>query len=73
MSPRPERRRTGLLLQVGQTLLVLGAAVVVLGLVLHGGFSAVGVGVLIMVVGAVLLGVGLRRRGRQPEQPGRRP
>ena len=68
MSPRPPRPRAGLLLQVGQTLLVLGAAVVVLGLVLQGGVSGVGVGVVIMVVGAVLLVLGLRRRPR-PTRP----
>ncbi len=66
MSPRPPRRRLSVLLQVSQTLLVLGAAILVVGLLLQGGRSAVALGAVLLVGGAVLLGVGLvrNRRGR---------
>lgn len=67
MSP-PERRvrrpgpRAGLTVQLGQTLLVLGVAVLVVGLFPNGGSFAVGIGAVLAVVGLVLLVVGLRRR-----------
>ena len=63
--PRP-RPRTGLLVQLGQTVLVLGLAVVVFGFFVDGADSAPWVGGALAVVGAVLLVLGLRRR-RDPQ------
>ena len=64
MSPRrPERQpRTGLLVQTGQTLLVLGAALLVIGLLLGNGDLTVWIGLVLLVVGLPLLVVGLRRQ-----------
>jgi peptidoglycan/LPS O-acetylase OafA/YrhL len=61
--PRP---RAGLAVQLGQTLLVLGVAVLLVGLFLQGGSYAVGIGAVVAVVGAVLFVLGLRRRARTP-------
>lgn len=61
--PRP---RAGLAVQLGQTLLVLGVAVLLIGLFLQGGAYAVGIGVVLAVVGAVVLVVGLRNRPPAP-------
>lgn len=60
--PRP-RPRTGLAVQLGQTLLVLGVLVLLAGLFLQGGVYAVGIGVVLAVVGLVVFVLGLRRRG----------
>lgn len=61
--PRP-RPRAGLAVQLGQTLLVLGVGILVVGLFLDGGASAVWIGIAVAVVGLVLFVVGLRRRTR---------
>lgn len=63
--PRP-RPRTGLAVQLGQTLLVLGVLVLLAGLFLQGGPYAVGIGAVVAVVGLVLFVVGLRRRAGNP-------
>ncbi|MGI3786780.1 MAG: hypothetical protein ACRYG2_39045 [Janthinobacterium lividum] len=63
--PRP-RPRAGLAVQLGQTLLVLGVGVLVVGLFLDGGASAVWIGIALAVVGLVLFVVGLRKRGGPP-------
>ena len=62
--PRPERRRSGLLVQLGQTLLVLGVALLAVGLLLRTGDATAWLGLLLMVVGVPLLVVGLRRQRR---------
>ena len=62
--PRPQ---AGLAVQLGQTLLVLGAAVLVVSLFLDGASSGVWIGGVLAVVGLVLFVVGLRRRGRAPQ------
>ena len=62
--PRP-RPRAGLAVQLGQTLLVLGVAVVAFGFLVEGADSAPWVGGALAVVGAVLLVIGLRRRESQ--------
>jgi energy-coupling factor transporter transmembrane protein EcfT len=63
--PRP-RPRTGLAVQLGQTLLVLGVLVLLAGLFLQGGPYAVGIGAVLAVAGLVVFVVGLRRRGQSP-------
>jgi energy-coupling factor transporter transmembrane protein EcfT len=63
--PRP-RPRTGLAVQLGQTLLVLGVLVLLAGLFLQGGPYAVGIGAALAVAGLVVFVVGLRRRGQSP-------
>ena len=63
--PRP-RPRVGLAVQLGQTLLVLGVGVLVVGLFLDGGASAVWIGIALAVVGLVLFVVGLRKREAPP-------
>ncbi|MGI3783647.1 MAG: hypothetical protein ACRYG2_23020 [Janthinobacterium lividum] len=63
--PRP-RPRTGLAVQLGQTLLVLGIAVLLVGLFLRGGSFAIGIGAVVAAVGLVLFVVGLRRRASAP-------
>ena len=63
--PRP-RPRAGLVVQLGQTLLVLGLLVLLAGLFLQGGPSAVAIGAVAAVVGLVVFVVGLRRRGTPP-------
>ena len=63
MSPRPPRRpRTGPLAQVGQTLVVLGVALLAVGLLLGNGDLTVWIGLVLVVVGVPLLVVGLRRK-----------
>jgi hypothetical protein len=64
--PRPAPR-AGLAVQLGQTLLVLGVVVLLVGLFLQGGSYAVGIGAVLAVVGAVLFVVGLKNRGRAPQ------
>jgi peptidoglycan/LPS O-acetylase OafA/YrhL len=61
--PRP---RAGLAVQLGQTVLVLGAALLLIGLFLQGGPYAVGIGAVLAVVGAVVFVVGLRNRRPGP-------
>lgn len=67
--PRP-RPQTGIVVQLGQTLLVLGVLVLLLGLVVDRSGSAPLIGGALAVVGAVLFAVGLRRRRhRPPDRP----
>ena len=62
--PRPARPRSGPLVQVGQTLVVLGVALLAVGLLLGNGDLTVWLGLVLIVVGVPLLVVGLRRRGQ---------
>ena len=64
--PGRDRRRAGLVAQTGQTLLVLGAVVLVVGLLISNEPSTVWVGVALLVAGAVVFVVGLRGRRRDP-------
>jgi hypothetical protein len=52
--------------RLGQTVLVLGILVLLAGVFLQGGPYAVGIGIVLAVVGLVVFVVGLRRRGRGP-------
>ena len=61
-APRPARPRTSPLVQVGQTLAVLGVALLAVGLLLGNGDLTIWLGLVLLVVGVPLLVVGLRRR-----------
>jgi uncharacterized membrane protein HdeD (DUF308 family) len=64
--PGRDRRRADVVAQTGQTLLVLGAVVLVVGLLISSEPSTVWVGVALLAVGAVVFVVGLRGRRRDP-------
>lgn len=57
-----DRRRAGLAVQIGQTLLVIGAVLLVVGLALGSGEYTFWIGLVLVVVGLPLFVVGLRRR-----------
>ena len=63
--PGRDRGRAGLVVQTGQTLLVLGAVVLGVGLLISEP-STLWVGVALLVVGTVAFIVGLRGRRRDP-------
>lgn len=63
---RPPAPRAGLAVQLGQTLIVLGAGVLVLGLFLREAEASAWVGASLVLVGAIVFVVGVRRRRRPP-------
>ena len=63
---RPPRPRAGLAVQLGQTLIVLGLAVLAVGLFLRDAGQSAWVGAVLLLAGVVVFVVGLGRRRRRP-------